>query len=287
LVEGNPGHGQNFFVRGLSRLLGQRRISSEKELQDIINESEERGIINEDEGDMIQSVFEFGDTIVREVIVPRTNMVCCCCDSTIRAVLDAIIRSGHSRIPVFEGTTDRIVGIVYAKDLLRYWGRNVDSTLVKQVMRPPYFIPETKKIEVLLQEFRTKRVHIAIVVDEYGGTSGLITIEDLLEEIVGEIQDEYDREHALLVVEEGGAILVDARLSVEEIEEYFGIKISREKFDTVGGYMFHLLNHVPVSGEEIIEGPLLMQIVDCDERKINSVRIRRHDMNTIISDRED
>jgi magnesium and cobalt transporter len=287
LDEESQGRSQNFIARGLNRFLGKRRISTEKELQDIINESEECGIINEEEGDMIQSVFEFGDTIVREVIVPRTDMVCCSQDTSIRDVLDAIISSGHSRIPAFAGTNDQIVGIVYAKDLLRYWGKNIQTTLVQEVMRPPYFVPETKKIEVLLQEFRTKRVHMAIVVDEYGGTSGLITIEDLLEEIVGEIQDEYDREHALLVVEEGGSILVDARLSIEEIEEYFDVKISREKFDTVGGYMFHLLSHVPVQGEEIIEGPLLMQIVDCDERKINSVRIRRHTESINSFDRED
>ena len=121
---------------------------------------------------------------------------------------------------------------------------------------------------------------MAIVVDEYGGTSGLITIEDLLEEIVGEIQDEYDREPALLVAEEGGSVLVDARISIEDIEEYFDVEISREKFDTVGGYMFHLLNHVPAQGEEIVAGLLHMQIVDCDDRKINSVRIRRENIDT-------
>ena len=277
--EDSQGDEQNFFAKGLSRLLGRRRISSEKELQELINESEARGIINEEEGDMIQSVFEFGDTIVREVIVPRTDMVSCSHDASIREALDAIINSGHSRIPIFEGTNDRIVGIVYAKDLLHYWGSDAEATCVHQVMRSPYFIPETKKIEELLQEFRSKRVHIAIVVDEYGGTSGLITIEDLLEEIVGEIQDEYDREPALLVVEKSGAVLVDARLSIEEIEEYFGVEITREMFDTIGGYLFHLLNHVPVQGEEIIAGPLHMEVVDCDERKINSVRIRRADSN--------
>ena len=268
-------HAQNFFTRGLSRLFGQRLVSSEKELQDLINDSEERGIINEEEGEMIQSVFDFGETIVREVIVPRTNMVNCSHDATIRDVLDAIISSGHSRIPVFEGTNDRIVGIVYAKDLLRYWGTDSETTRVQQVMRSPYFVPETKKIEDLLQEFRTKRVHMAIVVDEYGGTSGLITIEDLLEELVGEIQDEFDRESDLMVVEEEGILLVDGRLSVEEIEEYFDVEISREKFDTVGGYLLHLLNHVPIKGEEVVDGSLHMVVVDCDERKIDSVRIRR------------
>jgi magnesium and cobalt transporter len=280
LDEDSQIHKQNLIIRGLNRLLGRHRVSSEQELQDIINESEERGIINEDEGEMLQSVFEFGDTIVREVIVPRTDMICCSHDASIQEVLDSIISSGHSRIPVFEGTNDRIVGIVYAKDLLRYWGHDVQTTFVKQLMRSPYFVPETKKIEELLQEFKTKRVHMAIVVDEYGGTSGLITIEDLLEEIVGEIQDEYDREPALLVAEEGGTILVDARISIEEIEEYFDVEISREKFDTVGGYMLHLLNHVPFKGEEIVEGSLHMQIVDCDERKIDSVRICRVNIAT-------
>jgi magnesium and cobalt transporter len=287
LDDESQGQRQSFIVRCLNRFLGHRRISTEKELQDIINDSEERGIINEDEGDMLQSVFEFGDTIVREVIVPRTDMVCCNHDASIRDVLDAIITFGHSRIPIFEGTNDRIIGIVYAKDLLHYWNSNAKTTPILQVMRTPFFVPETKKIEELLQDFRSRRVHMAIVVDEYGGTSGLITIEDLLEEIVGEIQDEYDREPALMVAEEDGAVLVDAKLNIEEIEEYFGVEISRDKFDTVGGYMFHLLNHVPIQGEEIIEGPLLMQIVDCDERKINSVRIRRFNDGTGSPERED
>lgn len=145
--EESQGRSQNFIARGLNRFLGKRRISTEKELQDIINESEECGIINEEEGDMIQSVFEFGDTIVREVIVPRTDMVCCSQDTSIRDVLDAIISSGHSRIPAFAGTNDQIVGIVYAKDLLRYWGKNIQTTLVQEVMRPPYFVPETKKLK--------------------------------------------------------------------------------------------------------------------------------------------
>lgn len=281
--EESQDQGKNLLSRGLDRLLGRRTISTEKELQEIINESEERGIINEEEGEMIQSVFEFGDTIVREIIVPRTDMVNCSHDASIRDVLDAIIHSGHSRIPVFEGTNDRIIGIVYAKDLLHYWGCDAETTCVQQVMREPYFVPETKKIEDLLQEFRTKRVHIAIVVDEYGGTSGLITIEDLLEEIVGEIQDEFDREPDLLIEEEGGTVLVDARISVEEIEEYFDVEISREKFDTMGGYLFHLLNHVPVQGEEIVDGALHMSVVACDERKIDSIRIRR---NVIAEDPE-
>jgi len=255
-------------------LFGRRRILSEKELQDIIQESEEGGIINEEEGEMLHSIFEFGETIVREVMVPRTDMVCCPTAASFDEVLSAIIDSGHSRIPIFEGTTDRIVGVVYAKDLLRFWGRPAAEIQTPQVMRTPYFVPETKNIEELLQEFRTKRVHMAIAIDEYGGTSGLITIEDLIEEIVGDIQDEYDLEEDWLLEEEG-SVLVDARLNVEELEEYFATTVQREKFDTVGGYLFDLLGHVPIAGEEVRDGDLIMTVVESDARKIRKVRIRR------------
>ncbi|PLX75762.1 MAG: HlyC/CorC family transporter, partial [Desulfuromonas sp.] len=133
----------------------KQRVSSEKELQDIINESEEQGIINEDEGDMLHSIFEFGDTIVREIMVPRTEMVSCSSGSSLREVLDTIINSGHSRVPVFEGNNDTIVGFIHAKDLLQHWGEDPTSNQIEKVMRPAYFIPESKKIESLLQDFRT------------------------------------------------------------------------------------------------------------------------------------
>jgi magnesium and cobalt transporter len=272
----NPHSSFGRLTLGLRRLLQRRRVSSEKELQDLIDESEAQGIINEEEGEMLHSIFEFGDTVVREIMVPRTDMVCCGFDATLREALTAIISSGHSRIPVYEGTIDRIVGVIYAKDLLYHWGEDAAGTAVRDVMRIPYFVPESKKIVDLLHDFRSKRVHIAVAIDEYGGTSGLVTIEDLLEEIVGEIQDEYDLEEAMLVEEEGGSVMVDARLNIEEIEEYFDIEIPRDKYDTVGGYLFHLLNHVPVAGETVVAGVLHMTVIDCDDRKINKVRICRH-----------
>ncbi|WP_432820993.1 hemolysin family protein [Trichloromonas sp.] len=253
---------------------GRRRVMTEKELQEIIEESEEKGIINEEEGDMLHSIFEFGETIVREVMVPRTDMVCCSMATSLDDLLDAIISSGHSRIPIYEGTTDRIVGIVYAKDLLRLWGKRADEFAVERTMRTPYFVPETKQIEDLLQEFRTQRVHMAIAIDEYGGTSGLITIEDLIEEIVGDIQDEHDIEEDELFEEAPGVVLVDGRLSIEELEDYFETSIPREKFDTVGGYLFNLFGHVPLVNEEIRDGDLVMTVVECDDRKIRKVRVR-------------
>lgn len=254
---------------------GRRRVLTEKELQAIIEESEEEGIINEGEGEMLHSIFEFGETIVREIMVPRTDMVSCPTTADLKQVLDAIISSGHSRLPVFEGSNDRIVGVIYAKDLLRFWGRPAAEVTVSKVMRTPYFVPETKNVEELLQEFRTKRVHMAIAIDEYGGTSGLITIEDLIEEIVGDIQDEYDLEEEWIQPEGEGTILVDGRLNIEELEEHFDITIARDKFDTVGGYLFNLLGHVPLEGEEIRDGELLMTVVESDPRKIRKVRISR------------
>jgi magnesium and cobalt transporter len=254
---------------------GKRRILTEKDLQEIIEESEEDGIIDEDEGEMLHSIFEFGETIVREVMVPRTDMVCCSTSATLKELLAAIISSGHSRIPIYEGSADRIVGVVYAKDLLKHWGRPAEEVRVPRVMRTPYFVPETKNIEDLLEEFRTKHVHMAIAIDEYGGTSGLITIEDLIEEIIGDIQDEYDVEEDWLQVEEDGALLVDGRLNIEELEEHFDITIPRERFDTVGGYLFHLFGHVPRIGEEVRGGHLVMTVVEGDDRKIRKARIRR------------
>jgi len=261
--------------RVLRFLGGRRRVLSEKELQEIIEESEEKGIINEEEGDMLHSIFEFGETIVREVMVPRTDMVCCSNTVSLEELLEAIIASGHSRIPIYEGTADRIAGVVYAKDLLRLWGCSSADFSVERIMRVPYFVPETKRIEDLLQEFRTQRVHMAIAIDEYGGTSGLITIEDLIEEIVGDIQDEYDIEEEELVEESPGVLLVDGRLNIEELEDYFDVEIPREKFDTVGGYLFNLFGHVPLADEEIRDGKLVMTVVECDNRKIRKVRVRR------------
>lgn len=267
---------RNSWTSALSRIVrGRTRALTEKELQEAINSSEEEGILNESEGDMLQSIFEFGDTLVREVMVPRTDMACCPADAALSDFLELIIRSGHSRVPLYEGSMDQIVGVVYAKDLLRNWGASDASLALREVMRTPYFIPETKRIEDLLMDFRTRRVHMAIAVDEYGGTSGLITIEDLLEEIVGDIQDEYDIEVPWVQPQEDGTLMVDGRANVEELEEYFNIEIPREKFDTVGGYLFHLLGSVPSAGEQINANGLVMKVEESDERKIGMVRVWR------------
>lgn len=268
---------ESFFTKVKQFLAGRRRALTGKELQQAINSSEEEGILNESEGDMLQSIFEFGDTIVREVMVPRTDMVCCPLDADLDELRGLILRTGHSRIPIFEGSVDRIVGIVYAKDLLRYWGAENRDLPLQKVMRQAFFIPETQRIEDLLNVFRVQRVHIAIVVEEYGGTSGLITIEDLLEEIVGEIRDEYDIEEDLFELQDDGSLLIDGRANVEELEEVFDLEIPRDKFDTVGGYLFHLMGTVPAAGEKVSDNGLVLMVLESDERRIRKVRVWREE----------
>ena len=267
---------------------GRPRARTGEELQELIEESEAVGILNEEEGEMLHSILEFGEMIVRQVMVTRTDMVICPITATLSRLLELINASGHSRIPIFEGTTDGIVGVVYAKDLLRYWGANDDTLSIAAVMRPPFFVPETKAIEDLLQDFRSKRVHMAIVIDEYGGTSGLVTIEDLLEEIVGDIQDEFDREEDWLVAEHdgGGAVLVDGRLNIADLEEHFDLEIPRDKFDTVGGYLVNLNGQVPLPGEFFTDSGLILEIVAADQRKVSKVRIRRANRAAVVENGE-
>jgi CBS domain containing-hemolysin-like protein len=263
------------LLETLGRFLSGRRKITEEEIQDLINAGEEEGLINEAENDMIRSIFTLRDMVVREIMVPRTDMACVSVDMTIQEVLSAIIACGHSRIPVFDGTVDNIVGLIYAKDLLKYWGMTEPAVGMRRIMRLPYFIPETKNLEELLHDFRKKRVHIAIVIDEYGGTSGLVTIEDLLEQIVGDIQDEYDLEEEWLEEEPDGSVVVDARLPIEELEEHFGIEVEREKFDTVGGLIFHLTGRIPAVGEVVETDTIRLAVLEADERKISKVRISR------------
>ncbi len=261
------------FIERVSRFVTGRKRTTEQGINDFIEASEEEGLVNEEESEMIRSIFSLGTTIVREVMVTRTEMACVTVDATVRELLDTIIACGHSRIPVCEDSIDNIIGLLYAKDLLKLWGTDENHLSVREIMHPPYFIPESKNLEQLLQEFKRKRVHLAIVIDEYGGTSGLITIEDLLEQIVGDIQDEYDREESLLIANPDGSITADGRLPVEELEEHFAIQIERDKFDSVGGLVFHLTGKIPSVGDTIDGAGLRLKIIDADLRRVKKVVI--------------
>ncbi len=262
------------WLKRLGRRLSHRpQATSEEELQELIDASEQQGIIDEGEGDMLQSILELDETILREIMVPRTDMVCVDAEAPFGDILKAILSSGHSRIPVYKNNIDNIIGLVYAKDLLRFWGRPIDTISLAEIMRPPFLVPESKQVSVLLKEFQAACVHIAIVIDEYGGTSGLVTIEDLIEEIVGEIQDEYDHKEEWLVKQSDGSLLVDGRLNIEEFEEYFDIEVSREKFDTLGGYIVEQFGRVPMVGEQIKIGGFDIVIEQGDQRAIRQLRI--------------
>jgi len=248
---------------------------TKEDIHSIIDAGEEEGVLNLDEHEMIHGILTLKGRIAREIMVPRTDVVCVNSQVTIEEVIRRIIEEGHSRIPVFEGDLDHIVGIIYAKDLLQLRGKTEGQTSPKEIAREPFFIPETKNLENLLRDFKRKRVHIAIVVDEYGGTSGLITIEDLIEEVFGEIEDEYDTEEQKLVPLKDGWVLVDARLEIEELEEYLNIRVPRNNFESVAGFIFHLIGRVPKKGEIITYPGLEITIESADERKIERVKVRK------------
>lgn len=259
----------------VSRLVTGRRKVTEEEIHELIEAGKEEGIVDEQEREMINAILELDHTVVREIMVPRTDMAAISVEAQVREAIDAIIACGHSRMPVFDGTLDNIIGVLYAKDLLKCWGVTDSKIHLRDLIREPFFTPETKTLELLLQEFKKKKIHLAIVVDEYGGTSGLVTIEDLLEQIVGDIQDEYDMEEELYIVNPDGSLTSDARLPIEELEEQLQLEIERDKFDTVGGLVAHLAGGIPAAGNTVCCAGLTIEILEADPRKVKLVRIIR------------
>ncbi|WP_214414292.1 hemolysin family protein [Sphaerisporangium fuscum] len=229
-------------------------FTSEAELRDLVDLAEERRVIEPDERQMIHSVFELGDTIVREVMVPRTDMVFIERGKTISQALSLALRSGFSRIPVVGENEDDVVGIAYLKDIVRRMheasGGEAEREKVGSLMRPATYVPDSKPIDELLREMQARQIHLAIVIDEYGGTAGLVTIEDVLEEIVGEITDEYDQEAPRVEWLDDGGARVTARLSVDELAELFDVELEVDDVDTVGGLLAHALGRVPIAGSE-------------------------------------
>lgn len=270
--------GSGFFLK-LKKWFGhnleldktQRAKLAEEKLDSVIDQAEAEGLIDEEAQEMIRGVIDFSTSMVRDVMIPRTEIIAVDIQHPIDAVIETILNSGHSRIPVFEENIDHIKGLVHAKDLLRHWGAK--SLDLDGVLRESYFIPETKRLDDLLAEFRTKRIQLAIVIDEYGGTSGLVTIEDLLEEIVGEISDEYDFEKKLLHTVKSGELLVSARLEIDELFEYFDLDEPEGKFSTVGGWIFNHTGYIPQQGETFTIDGFHVTIESTNERSIQRVRI--------------
>jgi len=224
-------------------------FTSEAELRELVDLAEKGKVIESGEREMIHSVFELGDTIVREVMVPRTDMVWIERGKTVRQGLSLALRSGFSRIPVIGDNEDDIVGVAYLKDLARRVYEDEDrSEKVDEVMRPAHYVPDSKPVDELLREMQAKQVHVAVVIDEYGGTAGLVTIEDILEEIVGEITDEYDRESPRVEPLDDGAVRVNVRVPIDDLEDMFGVTFDVEDVETVGGLLASALGRVPIPG---------------------------------------
>ncbi|MDK2872084.1 MAG: magnesium and cobalt exporter, family [bacterium] len=235
--------------------------------------------LEEEERKIIRSVINLEDKVVREIMIPRPDMVCLEASTPIKSVVRVISEYGHSRIPVYEGNIDNIIGVLYAKDLIPLMADGKWDEKVGNVVRTPYFVPETKLVKELFDELRQKKIHIAIVVDEYGGTSGLVTMEDILEEIVGEIEDEYDKE--LPVIEKIGenVYVVDGRMNLEELLELFEIEpdmeLDEREYDTVAGLLFTLFGRIPKSGEEISFKGLKLKVLDVKKNRIRKVMISK------------
>jgi CBS domain containing-hemolysin-like protein len=228
--------------------------------------------LESDQQEMIRGVMEFSDTTVKEVMVPRTDTVFISADASKEELLRLISESEHSRFPVYKETIDNVVGILYVKDVLKSLVRD-DSFAIQNLLRKPFFVPGSKHINELLTELRRRRVHIAVVVDEYGGVSGIVCMEDIIEEIIGDIQDEFDNEKEDILRLEEGAFLCDARVRLEDLVEEIGIELPVDDFDTLGGFVFDLFGKIPVKYEKAVYGGYDFIIQDMEGHKINSVKI--------------
>ncbi len=241
----------------------------------------DESVIEEEEREMIDNIFEFKETVVREIMVPRLDIVAIPDDATVQQALDIILEAGHSRIPVYHESIDQVVGVLYAKDLLQWFKEEQPSQDLKPLLRPPYFVPETKRVYDLLRDMQKSHIHLAIVVDEYGGVAGVVTIEDLLEEIVGEIQDEYDHpeEEYVRKVDEDTYVF-DARVLLEDVNDLMGTELEGKGSDTLGGFVYSQLGHVPVAGESIEYDGLVLEVLSISGSRIGKIKVHRVDGGT-------
>ena len=271
------------ITRGVTRLIGvdvsaEAQITAE-ELRLIVERGGEQGILEAEEEQMINAVIELGDRRIHEVMVPRIAIVSVPAAFTFDEAVDRIIEEGHSRLPVYETSVDDVVGILYAKDLLPFLKSSAEAPpSLRTMLRTPVFVPESMTIDDLLHEFQRRKVHIAIVLDEYGGTAGLVTIEDLLEEIVGEIQDEYDVEEPLVELLGEDRARVDGRASVDDLLDLWDIKLQlgdEDEYDTVGGLVYHRIGGIPQPGDEIHVDGLKLTVETTDGRRVAKVLVVR------------
>ena len=248
----------------------------EHEIQELLEDGEEQGLISSHEEQLINSIFDFRETVATEIMTPTVEMVSA--DVTIAAheLARLITEEGYTRIPIFSGNQDNIIGIIHAKDLLSICSMAPDQSLeLKNVLNPPMIIAESKPITELLHDFQSKKNHMAIVTDEFGSVRGLVTLEDVIEEIVGEIDDEHDQEERELMVVDDQTIVVDAKIEIEEVEEHFSCSLPEGTYESVGGLIIECLGRVPENGDQVTVGPLTFKVLAADPRRVRTVRIRK------------
>lgn len=272
----------NIFVIGLIKIMGgeitkEKPLITEEELEFMINVGGKEGILKGETEDMMYNIMEITDTDAREIMVSRMDMTAVQLDASVDALLDIIEKTEYSRIPVYGNDIDDIKGILYVKDLLAYAKGGLDKIKLKNVMREAYFVPETKNIYELFKEFQKKRVHMAIVVDEYGGVAGLVTLEDILEEIVGEIRDEYDKEEEEFIKSGDGAYIVDPKMDLDDFVEKLGIEKTHdmEDYESVGGLVFDLAGKIPDVGDEFIFNQYKFKVLEKEENKLLKIGVTK------------
>ncbi len=269
-----------FLSRLISRLFGSDslvNLVTEEEIMTLVHASHSGGIIEAEEKDMIASVLQLGESSARELMTPRIDIVALDVEDTIMQALSAFVESGFSRIPIYEESIDSVIGLLYAKDILTVLKNrdDLESQTIRDLLRPTYYVPETKRADALLKELQAKNVHLAIVVDEYGGTSGLVTIENLIEEIIGDIRDEYDYREEEDYVEAGdGFYIVDASMDLDDLNTVLGSSIDTTDADTLGGYIYLTLGRVPRANETIETDILSMTVLSIDGHRIRKVKLR-------------
>ncbi len=244
-----------------------------EEIHELMDEGQAKGFISNEESHMVYGVLDLKERRAHSIMIPRTEILSASVDATLGEVIDLVTDCGHTRIPIHKENIDHIVGILHAKDLLKLLGKDPASKIPPDILRTPFFVPKNRRVSELLKDLQEKMTHLAIVTDEYGGTAGIITIEDILEEIVGEIMDEHDNEAPLLSLLEDGSLLVDARLPVEKLKEALNRDLPQGDFESVGGLIIHLLGRIPEVEEKIAFGDVEMTVKEGDQRKIDKILV--------------
>jgi putative hemolysin len=274
----------NLHDRLVKRLAGvpetdpeQAQEERQEEILSFVEQSRIEGVVDEEEVEMIENVLELGETTAEEIMTPRTDLVAIDIGDGLEKILETIRDKGHSRIPVYEGSIDHIIGLIYAKDLLTEIGKDPTIFDLKNKMRPAYFVPESKLLRDLLHEFQNQKLHIAVVLDEYGGTAGIVTIEDILEELVGEITDEYEKTPAQSYKKIDDVTFdVDARMYIDDVNEELNIELPEEEdYDTIGGFVFSHLGYIPKVGESFEHGTIKISVTAAGPRVVKKLRIQK------------